>query len=83
MDDGAVIVKVVNTTGAAAETQVRLAGLNNAERGEVTVLAGGPWDENTIEQPERVKPETRALDGVGGEFTHTFPAHSLTVLRVE
>jgi alpha-L-arabinofuranosidase len=83
LDDGGVIVKVVNTTGVDAETQVRLSGLNNVERAEATVLAGGPWDENSLDQPEKVKPETRELDDAKGEFTHVFPAHSLTVLRFE
>jgi hypothetical protein len=47
------------------------------------VLSGGPWDENSLAQPEKVKPETRELDDAQSEFTHVFPAHSLTVLRVE
>jgi alpha-N-arabinofuranosidase len=82
-EDGAVILKVVNTTGVDAETQVRLSGLDDVDQATATVLAGGPWDENSLAEPERVAPKTRELDDADGDFTHTFPAYSLTVLRLE
>jgi alpha-L-arabinofuranosidase len=82
-DDGAVILKVVNTTAADAETQVRLSGLDDVDEATATVLAGGPWDENSLVEPEHVAPKTQELDDADGEFTHTFPAYSLTILRVE
>jgi alpha-N-arabinofuranosidase len=83
-DDGTVIVKVVNTTGAEAEAEVALEGLKDApQSADAIVLSGGPWDENTIDEPEHVAPKSSAIEDVAEEFTHTFPPYSLTVLRVE
>ena len=62
---------------------IRLQGAFGPPRAaEATVLAGQPADENSLAAPENVKPTTRALGDVGSEFSHEFPAHSLTVLRV-
>jgi alpha-N-arabinofuranosidase len=83
-DDGAVIVKVVNTTGEKAEAAVALDGFSGAPRSaKAIVLAGGPWDENTIDAPDHVAPKSSEIEDVAKEFTHTFPPYSLTVLRVE
>jgi alpha-L-arabinofuranosidase len=83
LDGGAVIVKVVNTTGADAEADVQLAGMDDIDLAEATVLAGGPRDENSLDEPEKVKPQTRELEDAESKFTHLFPAYSLTVLRFE
>jgi alpha-N-arabinofuranosidase len=83
-DDGTVIVKVVNTTGEEAEAAVALEGLNDAPKSaEAIVVTGGPWDENTIDDPDHVAPKSSSIEDVGSEFTHTFPAYSLTVLRFD
>jgi alpha-L-arabinofuranosidase len=83
-DDGTVIVKVVNSTGKEAEASVALDGFSGAPRSaEAIVLAGGPWDENTIDAPDHVAPKSGQIEDVAKEFTHTFPPYSLTVLRVE
>ncbi len=84
LDDGGVIVKFVNTSDSAAEATVNLSGLSaGVKSATVTVLAGEPTDENSIGEPDKVKPETTVVEGVGAEFTHVFPPNSLTVLRVE
>jgi alpha-L-arabinofuranosidase len=82
-DDGDITIKVVNSADEAIETTVRLTGLDGEHAAGATVLSGELQDENSIAEPAKVKPVTMELDEVGGEFTHTFPAHSLTVLRIK
>jgi alpha-L-arabinofuranosidase/enterochelin esterase-like enzyme len=81
---GEVILKVVNISGAAEETDVILEGVPRiAGKARVTVLTSEePTDENSLEQPARVVPVTRPVDLAGAQFRHSFPANSLTVLRV-
>ncbi|WP_304455390.1 hypothetical protein [Nocardiopsis sp. YSL2] len=48
---------------------------------ELTVLQADSAAENTAtDRP--VSPETSTIDGVDSTFTHTFPAHSVTFLRI-
>lgn len=83
-ESGEVILKVVNPTGEAIDTQVELAGGGSVgAMGKAIVLAGpGPDAENSFEEPEAVVPRERELAGIGKTFRHVFPAYSVTVLRV-
>lgn len=78
-----VILKVVNTSADAYTAQVDLAGAKVAAPVEVTELTSGdPADENSLEEPTKVSPKTRRIENVGGALSHTFPAYSVTVLRM-
>ncbi|MFT7838474.1 alpha-L-arabinofuranosidase C-terminal domain-containing protein [Saccharothrix sp. BKS2] len=79
---GDLIVKVVNAQADAARTRVDL-GRNTRVLpfAEATVLEGLPDDVNTEHtQPIRTR---KAQVRVSGSFTHTFPPHSVTFLRVK
>ena len=79
-----VILKVVNVSAADQETDLRLEGAKVRPTATAIVLASGkPEDENTLEQPTKVKPVTRKLNDAGTAFRHTFPANSVTVLRLQ
>jgi len=79
-----VILKVVNVTTTDLETDLRLEGANIRPNATAIVLASDkPEDENTLEQPAKVKPVTRKLNEAGAAFRHTFPANSVTVLRLK
>jgi alpha-L-arabinofuranosidase len=79
-----VILKVVNVSAADQATDLQLEGAKILPAATATVLASDkPEDENTLEQPTRVKPVTRKLNGAGAAFRHTFPANSVTVLRLK
>jgi alpha-N-arabinofuranosidase len=74
----------VNVTTTDLETDLRLAGANFRPNATAIVLASDkPEDENTLEQPTKVKPVTRKLNDAGAAFHHTFPANSVTVLRLK
>ena len=79
-----VILKVVNVSTADLETDLQFEGGRILPATTATVLASDkPEDENTLEQPAKVKPFTRKLNDAGAAFRHTFPANSVTVLRLK
>ena len=79
-----VILKVVNVSTTDMETDLRLEGGKVLPAATAIVLASErPEDENTLEQPTKVKPVTCKLNDAGAAFRHTFPANSVTVLRLK
>jgi alpha-L-arabinofuranosidase len=79
-----VILKVVNVSAAEQETDLHLEGARVRRTATGIVLAADkPEDENTLEQPTKVKPVTFKKDDAGAAFRHTFPANSVTVLRLK
>ncbi|MFF7371668.1 alpha-L-arabinofuranosidase C-terminal domain-containing protein [Streptomyces tricolor] len=79
---GELIVKVVNAQSAAARTSVDLGGARVASTAKVTTLAAAPEAVNT-ETSTAVAPKTSTFTGVAGKFTYTFPANSVTFLRIK
>ncbi|MBW5420723.1 alpha-N-arabinofuranosidase [Streptomyces sp. BG9H] len=79
---GDLIVKVVNAQAAPARTKVNLGqGAKVAAKARVTTLAADPAAENTKDKTP-VKPVDSVLTGVDDSFSYTFPAHSVTFLRI-
>ncbi|CAM5660812.1 alpha-L-arabinofuranosidase C-terminal domain-containing protein [Streptomyces canus] len=78
---GDLIVKVVNAQNAAARTAVDLGGAKVASKARVTTLAAGP-DAVNSETSTAVAPVKSVFDGVAGKFSYTFPANSITFLRI-
>ncbi|WP_405474853.1 alpha-L-arabinofuranosidase C-terminal domain-containing protein [Streptomyces canus] len=78
---GDLIVKVVNAQNAAARTAIDLGGAKVASRARVTTLAAGP-DAVNSETSTAVAPVKSTFDGVAGKFSYTFPANSITFLRI-
>jgi alpha-L-arabinofuranosidase len=80
-----VYVKVVNRASTAYPVHINLAGIAAIEpSAEAIVMKGdGPQDTNSIANPEKIKPVTVRLDGLGTDFTHTFPPFSVTVLQIK
>ncbi len=80
----AVIVKVVNAGTTPFDTIVNVRGVGRVEpTGTALVLAGDPSAVNTIDEPLKVAPKQEAVAGTSASFRHTFPSHSLTVLRLK
>jgi alpha-L-arabinofuranosidase len=79
-----VILKVVNVSAADQETDLRLEGAKVRPTARAIMLSSAKAeDENTLDQPAKVKPVTLTLNHAGAAFQHTFPANSVTVLRVK
>ncbi|MEU9168318.1 alpha-L-arabinofuranosidase C-terminal domain-containing protein [Streptomyces sp. NPDC048420] len=78
---GDLIVKVVNAQDSAARTAIDLGGAKVASKARVTTLAAAP-DAVNSETSTAVAPVTSTFDGVAGKFSYTFPANSVTFLRI-
>ncbi|MER6490444.1 alpha-L-arabinofuranosidase C-terminal domain-containing protein [Streptomyces griseorubiginosus] len=78
---GELIVKVVNAQDATARTAVDLGRAKVASKARVTTLAAAP-DAVNSETSTAVAPVRSTFDGVAGKFTYTFPANSVTFLRI-
>jgi alpha-L-arabinofuranosidase len=79
-----VILKVVNVSSSDQETDLQLEGAKVSPTASAIVLASDtPEDENTLDQPLRVRSVTLTLEHAGAAFRHTFPANSVTVLRLK
>jgi alpha-L-arabinofuranosidase len=78
---GDLIVKVVNVQAAAARTAIDLGGAKVRPKARVTTLTAAPDAVNT-ETNTPVAPVASTFTGVADRFTYTFPAHSVTFLRI-
>lgn len=79
---GDLIVKVVNAQPNAARTAVDLGGAKVSSKARVTTLAAAP-DAVNSETQTPVTPVTSTFTGVSAKFTYTFPANSITFLRLK
>ncbi|MFG3496658.1 alpha-L-arabinofuranosidase C-terminal domain-containing protein [Streptomyces sp. NPDC047886] len=78
---GELIVKVVNAQASPARTRVDLGTEPGSTTARLTTLQGAPDAVNTADD-RPVLPVESTLTGVGRTFTHTFPPHSVTFLRI-
>ena len=79
-----VIVKVVNAGSRPVAANVNLRGVGSVEpTGTALVLTGDPTAVNTLDEPRRVDVKRESVAGTSASFRHTFPPHSLTVLRLK
>lgn len=79
---GDLILKVVNAQSTAARTVIDLGGAKVAAKARVTTLTADPNAVNT-ETETPVTPVKSTFDGVADKFSYTFPANSVTFLRIK
>ncbi len=81
---GKLIVKVVNRADAAQAVKIEISGAKAiAAQGTATVLKAENRDAtNSLKAPKHVVPATETVDGLGTNFTRTFPPCSITVLEL-
>lgn len=82
---GDVIVKAVNVQDTPLPVTVELQELAAASyQAEVHELSGVELDaENSFAEPLKVSPSSRTIAFEGSSFDYEFPAHSVTVFRVQ
>ena len=81
---GDIILKVVNAANTPVSAEIELQGaqhLNGTGR-SIVLTSDSPWDENSLEEPAKVSPQTGTFDFLGGNLHRTFPGNSVTVLRI-
>ena len=81
-EDGTVILKAVNPTDSAIPAEIALPGGITAKV-EATILTGHPEDVNSLAEPEKVAPVTRAGQAEGGKLSWTFDPWSVTILTIQ
>ncbi|WP_330292271.1 alpha-L-arabinofuranosidase C-terminal domain-containing protein [Streptomyces sp. NBC_00576] len=79
---GDLIVKVVNAQAAQARTTIDLGKVKVRSKAAVTTLAAAP-DAVNSETATPVAPVRSTFTGVARKFTYTFPANSVTFLRIK
>ncbi|GAB7036431.1 MULTISPECIES: alpha-L-arabinofuranosidase C-terminal domain-containing protein [Catenuloplanes] len=81
-DGDDLIVKVVNAQSSDAVTRIDLGGLRVRDRAQLTVITGDPGEQNT-RSAEPIQPQVSTVRGISSDFTRTFPANSVTFLRLK
>jgi alpha-L-arabinofuranosidase len=79
---GDLIVKVVNAQSADARTAIDLGGAKVGREAAVTTLEAAP-DAANSETATAVAPVKSTFEGVADKFAYTFPANSVTFLRIK
>ena len=79
-----IILKVVNVSDTAQETDVDIQGVKGLRRqaAAYVLTSGAPTDENSLTNLVQVAPVCDTVAIPGPHFKHTFPPYSLTVLRL-
>jgi alpha-L-arabinofuranosidase len=82
---GEVIIKAVNPETNARAVEIKLDGLPAVgPEGEAITLAGNDLNAvNSMDQPDHISPVESKVENAAADFTYTFPAHSMTVLRIK
>ncbi len=80
-----IFLKIVNRADHPQAVRIEKVGPGDLEpRAEtITMAATNREDTNTIEDPRKVAPVDGAIDGVSSDFTHTFPAYSISVVKLK
>jgi alpha-L-arabinofuranosidase len=83
-EGGTVIVKATNFGAEPLCAQIHLEGVSQvAATGEhIVIRADQPADENSLDQPDLIKPVVQSLAGCSANFPVTLPPHSVNVLRI-
>ncbi len=80
---GELVLKVINVAEKPVAASLRLEGVRVTGMGAVTVLRAASLDDNnSLDEPLKVAPQTQRVRLEGDELEWRFPARSLTVLRV-
>jgi alpha-L-arabinofuranosidase len=81
---GELILKVVNADDKPQETRINLQGFPSLTKQASLSTLSHPdrTAENSLTEPTKIVPQESAIE-VSPDFTHTFPANSINVLRVK
>ena len=78
---GDIILKVVNIFDVDQNMTVELAGATVLKEATGQVMTGNPTDVNSVEDPYNVVPKDFTITDASSAWSHTFPGHSITVIR--
>jgi alpha-N-arabinofuranosidase len=81
---GEIILKVVNPGEVESKTQIKLAGVSSVgiQAKAITLTGARLSDVNSLDDPRHIVPAESTINVGGTSFEHSFPARSLTVIRL-
>ena len=79
------IIKFTNASNEPYRAQLKIDNATQIENKgtAITLAAKSLKDENSFEEPLKIAPKQSSFDGFSNDFSYTFAANSLTVLRVK
>ncbi len=81
---GTIFIKLVNRQATPQTLRIDLNGARSvAPSGTATILAADPLATNSMDEPTKVVPVTRPINGVGPSFVQTLEPNSITVLQLK
>lgn len=81
---GETIIKVVNASDEEYEPTIRINATSVEARGKVVTLSSASKkDENTMDNPRKIVPQTTEYKGFGKSFKYSFRPNSFTILRIK
>jgi alpha-N-arabinofuranosidase len=84
-NSGKIYLKVVNRLGTPQVLNIEITGVSSVKNKGLAIIlkADDPHDTNTISEPAKIAPVTEEAEGLGTQFTRSFPPYSITVLEIE
>ncbi|MBN1184286.1 MAG: hypothetical protein JXB49_18495 [Bacteroidales bacterium] len=83
LDNGDIIVKVVNPLDADTKIPVEVqGGTVSYSKAKIEWISGDRYGENTFANPLNISPKTKIITIPGNTFEYTFPASSVTVITL-
>lgn len=79
---GDVIIKAINVTERASDARFVLQGITGRHSVTLEQMKAMPYEENTMDSPNKVVPYTYDEFINGGSFTRSFEPFSITVMRI-
>ena len=80
---GDIIVKVVNTTAEANQTNINLGNYKAKSAKLISLSSLKGTNENSIDKPTNVYPMERSLSPADGIVSLEIPAYSLSIVRIK
>ena len=78
---GDILLKVVNVFDVDQTMTIELVGANIQKVATGQVLVGKPRDINSVDDPLHIVPRDFIVTDASSNWKHTFPGHSITVVR--
>jgi alpha-N-arabinofuranosidase len=84
-ETGTIFVKLVNRQGTAQPVQIAISGTPTVKsEGRLTLLQGdSPDDTNSLEQPQKIVPQTSVVRDFGQDMTYVCPPYSISILELQ
>jgi alpha-N-arabinofuranosidase len=81
-DGKTLILKVVNPAAEDVKCAIDIAAGFSVKRARQWLVQAGLQERNTLQEPNHIAPVESGVSGAASDFTHVFPAYSVTVMEL-